>query len=558
VNRPASLLLFVAVIVATILVGGWLRTAYAPEWWPTPWPPQASTGLRPWPVEADCYSQLARVQRILHGQGLVQNHFTVENWPEGLIPSTTAPFDYVIILLWAPLALFTAYPLDWAGALVSPFLWLTLVAFWIFVRAESWKRAGRAALLVGMALAPSLVWATEFGRPRHQSLIVALLAVALTAEYERWQAGASRRWHIAAGILWGFLCWTSLYEPLFVVVLLVIFNFAARRRESLGFGISFGVVMLLALLIEGVHVFVPPVEIRPMLARWLEFIAEMRGMGVREFIEAITFSGAPELSVWDVPSLVVLLFLPWIAYSLWREKNLTDRFVMGLAIFLAGFAFFERRWLPYASLAEIFLLARYIQLAPLHGTRLLLGAAFLLNVSESNYAQTKIAQSNPPNQPSPELAEIARSIDQPGGVLAPWWLSPGLLYFSGNPIVSGSSHCGITGIVASARFFAATSWEEADQILRQRKVRWVVVWDEPKYVYPLLGSSQEILGEPASTDQDKGDADSTVAQTLVTDNDVPAELRLRAVTEHFKLYQVVLSPAASDASSSIHSPVAVR
>ena len=60
--------------------------------------------IRPWAVEADCYSQLARVQRILHGQGLIQNHFKVENWPEGLTPSTTAPFDYVILLLYAPLS----------------------------------------------------------------------------------------------------------------------------------------------------------------------------------------------------------------------------------------------------------------------------------------------------------------------------------------------------------------------------------------------------------------------------------------------------------------------
>ena len=202
-NRRASLFLFIGIVAATVLVGGWVRTAYAPEWWPTPWPPQAPIGLRPWPVEADCYSQLARVQRILHGQGLIQNHFKVENWPEGLIPSTTAPFDYVIILLWAPLTLFTAYPLDWAGALVSPVLWLVVVAFWIFVRADGLTRAGRTALLVGVALAPALVWATAFGRPRHQSLIVALLAVALTAEYERWRDGASRRWHIAAGILSG-------------------------------------------------------------------------------------------------------------------------------------------------------------------------------------------------------------------------------------------------------------------------------------------------------------------------------------------------------------------
>jgi hypothetical protein len=88
-------------------------------------------------------------------------------------------------------------------------------------------------------------------------------------------------------------------------------------------------------------------------------------------------------------------------------------------------------------------------------------------------------------------------------------------------------------------------------------VRWVVVWDEPKYVYPLLGSSQEILDLQVSTDEDKGDADETVAQILITDRDVPDEFRLRAVTPHFKLYQVVDSSETRSSSAS-QSPVAVR
>src|SRR5579871_2197148 len=183
-SRWLLVLILSAVAVAA---GAWLRAAYAPEWWPTPWPASAPAGLRPWCVEADCYSQLARVQRILRGQGLVQNHFTVENWPEGLVPSTTAPFDYLILLLRAPLTLFTPYPLDWAGALISPLIALALVIFWLAVPARSLGIAGRIVLVAGLALSPALIWATSFGRPRHQSLIVALLAVALTLEYERWR-----------------------------------------------------------------------------------------------------------------------------------------------------------------------------------------------------------------------------------------------------------------------------------------------------------------------------------------------------------------------------------
>ncbi len=555
-NRPASLTLFCGVVLAAILLGGWLRTAYAPEWRPTPTP----LGLRPWVAEADCYSQLARVQRILHGQGLVQNHFTVENWPEGLTPSTTAPFDYVILALWAPLALITHYPLDWAGAIVSPVLTLALAAFWMAFRSRSFEKAGRVALVIGLAFIPGLVWATAFGRPRHQSLIVALLALALTAEYERWEKDDPRAWSIAAGIVWGLVCWTSLYEPLLVVLLLVGFNLAVRRREQAGFAISFGVVMLLALTVEGVHVYVPPPEVRPVLANWLQFIAEMRAMPLPQFLDSLTFSAAfaaQAFSPWEIGSFLMLLALPVTAVWLWRQRNLADRFVLVLTLVLAACALYEQRWLPYAMLAELFCLARFCQLMKNGWARAGLATLFLVNVAHANWVQVRGAALVPANQPSPELAHLAQSIDAPGGILAPWWLSPGLLYFSSQPIVSGSSHCGITGIAASAEFYTSTSWDDAMAILQRRKVRWVVAWDEPTYVYPLLGSSQEILGLPPSTEKEPGNAESTVAQMLVTDHNVPGDLlRLRAVSPHFKLYEVV--GAVSAAASSFSSPVAVR
>jgi hypothetical protein len=123
--------------------------------------------------------------------------------------------------------------------------------------------------------------------------------------------------------------------------------------------------------------------------------------------------------------------------------------------------------------------------------------------------------------------------------MAPWWLSPGLLYFSGQPIVSGSSHCGISGIVASAKFYTATSWVEAERILQERQVRWVVVWDDPVYEYPLVNSSRGILGLPPATDDDKAGADSTVAQILISDQSVPTAFHLRGVTPQLKLYEYV-------------------
>src|SRR6202044_3783643 len=144
-------------------------------------------------------------------------------------PSTTAPFDYCILLLYAPLKLFTADPLDWAGALVSPLLWVALVVFWMFFRSREFTRAGRALFLLGSAALPGFIWATACGRPRHQSLILVLMALGLVAEYERWHMAAVPRkaWSLFAGMVWGLACWTSLFEPTIVLAVLLLFNAVA-------------------------------------------------------------------------------------------------------------------------------------------------------------------------------------------------------------------------------------------------------------------------------------------------------------------------------------------
>jgi hypothetical protein len=502
---------------------------------------QKPPGLHPWAVEADCYSQLARVQRILHGQGLIQSHFAVENWPEGLTPSTTAPFDYAILLLFVPLWLFTLRPLDWAGALVSPALWAVLVVFWMLIRSREFTYIGRALLLAGSAAMPAIIWATAFGRPRHQSLILALMAMGLTAEYERWQIELvpKRAWNIFAGIAWGLACWTSLFEPAVVVTALVIFNLIVRRRENVAFLVSFGVVMVIYFILEGTHTLTasallihPPAEYQEALLRWLSTIAEVRPNTIAGIVHQMT---------------LVLFLLPFLAWRVWPRENgnKTDALMILLTFFLTIFALFQCRWIYYASLAELMLIVRYFQAAPTRWTRIAVVAFFLFSLLSADWEGIVNRPATAPNQPSLQIAQISRAIDGPGGIMAPWWFSPGLLYFSGQPIVGGSSHCGISGIVATAKFFSSGSWIDAERILRERKVRWVVAWDDQtiyngeQFVYPLLNSSRQILGERALGDDDKAEAESTVAQVLTEDRDVPTWLKLRGVTDQFKLYEYI-------------------
>ena len=533
-SRLWAIAAFVVLGLGCLVLGCWLRVVDAPEWM-LPDTTQQPPAMRPWAVEADCYSQLARVQRILHGQGLIQNHFKVENWPEGLTPSTTAPFDYAILLLYAPLSLFTSHPLDWAGALVSPALWVGLVFFWTLFRSREFNLAGRALFLIGSAALPAFIWATACGRPRHQSLILALMAIGLTAEYERWQIELTpkRAWNIFAGIVWGLACWTSLFEPTVVVLALVLFNLIVRRRENPAFLISFGFVMLAALLLEGVHIFnissLTP-EYRQYLLNWLSTIAE---------VQPVTFAGMMQRMT------LMLLILPLLAWRLWPRANgnKTDALLILLTLLLTSLTVMQSRWVYYASLGELFLIVRYFQTAPAHWTRLVVLLVFLIGMADADNTQIEGSAHSPPNQPSLQLAQIACAIDQPGGIMAPWWLSPGLLYFSGQPIVSGSSHCGISGIVASAEFFACTSWPAAERILRERQVRWVVVWDDQniyngqQLVYPLVNNSCGILGLPFVSDDNQGDVNSTMAQILFSDENLPDSLHLRGVTPQLKLYE---------------------
>ena len=336
-----------------------------------------------------------------------------------------------------------------------------------------------------------------------------------------------RVWSIFAGIVWGFACWTSLFEPLFVFAILLGFNLVVRRRESIPMIITYGTVMLVALILEGFHIYIPPPEYRGALINWLGTIAEVRGLGLGSLMQQMTLG---------------LLLLPFVAWPLWSRENFnrTDRLVILLTILLTFFTALQSRWIYYASLGELFIIVRFIQMAPLHWSRLVVLAIFLLGLGDAAF--TKVLQSAhaEPAQPSLQLLQISRSIDQPGGIMAPWWLSPGLLYFSGHPIVAGSSHCGISGIVSSARFFATTSWTEAEGILRDKKVRWVVVADDPRYVDPLLNTSRGILGLPFFTEDDpKEKTDRTVAETLINDQFVPTWLHLRGVTSELKLYEYV-------------------
>ena len=83
---------------------------------------------------------------------------------------------------------------------------------------------------------------------------------------------------------------------------------------------------------------------------------------------------------------------------------------------------------------------------------------------------------------SAQIRDLAISLRSPEmhPFLAPWWLSPSIAYWSGQPGVAGSSHESLNGIEESARFFLSENLEQAHEILDKHRVAWVFAYDSDR------------------------------------------------------------------------------
>ena len=112
--------------------------------------------------------------------------------------------------------------------------------------------------------------------------------------------------------------------------------------------------------------------------------------------------------------------------------------------------------------------------------------------------------------------------------LAPWWLSPSITYWSGQPAVAGSSHESLGGIAESARFFLTTDLAVAQEILQKHNVVWVLVADAED----VIENSAAILGSIQPP--------NPLARVLArTSSQAPPFLSLAAQTGTGKIYRVI-------------------
>ena len=115
--------------------------------------------------------------------------------------------------------------------------------------------------------------------------------------------------------------------------------------------------------------------------------------------------------------------------------------------------------------------------------------------------------------------------------LAPWWLSPAITYWSGQPGVAGSSHESLPGVVDTARFFSSSGGEIGQDILRRHQVRWVVAYDADR----VAENCEQILGAPLPRD-------ALCYRLDRSPGTAPAFLMLNAQRTAAKIFRVVNNP----------------
>jgi hypothetical protein len=455
-------------------------------------------------VDGDCYSRMTRVRMIAEHQTWVVKHQDFENWPQGVNSHATAPLDYAILGLRGIVDLglwivdrkgqsvLRAQTLDVAGALVSPMIGLAGALFLVIWLWALRLRYGWMALLL-YSISPIIVHGTLLGRPDHQSLLMLTLMAAIGAELAlagRAEAeiprGSRQLWGLLSGIAWAFSLWISLYEPLVLLGATLALWLALDRRglcmrERLPGLAALGAILAAALLIEGWRIEPPNAVILKYFPNWERAIGELSHLDLRSpllyqwlgWMVAV----APVLMILmrktdrrAVPSLALLVFL--IGLTVWQVRwgyFLGVFYVMSLPFQMPAW---RRPWIAWLTFV--------VALWPV-------ARSWDSDLFPNESARESLAVQR---AESVRLRDVVLPMMGEGPFLAPWWLSPAIAYWSGDPGMAGSSHESLPGIVDTARFYLAATPEQAAAILRAHGVRWVLVDVADR----MIGNSALVLG----------------------------------------------------------------
>jgi hypothetical protein len=437
-------------------------------------------------VDADCYARMTRVQMVREKPGLIIRHHAFENFPQGTTPHTTAPLDYLIVGLSLFLNPFTSHALDLAGAFVSPLLAL-LGGWFLWWWSRRMKFRYRWVLLILYAISPILVHGTELGRPDHQSLLILLVAIAICAEWSSQTlqaASVAGAWWLTSAVAWAVAIWVSAYEPLVLFLVLTATTLMMNRRaifarDRRAGWILFAAIIAIALAIERRVPSVAILQSNSYFNNWASTIGELAHVSPMN----------PVWSNWCGYLLFVAPVLIWMSVRTRKDDGKGLRVLPFCVLLIATyfFTFWQARWGYFFVL--IFALALPALLAPIKSSAAI-WIAFVLSMFPilrdwderlwPNEAQ--LADRVERRIESVQIRDLSLRLRSPevDPFLAPWWLSPSIAYWSGQPGVAGSSHESVKGIEDSARFFLSENLEQAHDILDGNRVAWVFAYDSER------------------------------------------------------------------------------
>jgi hypothetical protein len=463
-------------------------------------------------IDADCYSRMTRARICFEHPGTIVRRHDFENFPNGTSPHTTAPFDYLIVAMATALIPLSKDALDLAGAIVSPLLSVALGIFLCW-----WTRKMRLrfrwGFLVLYGASPMLAHGFELGRPDHQSLLVALVTIALCAEWAL-ASEPSASWSIVSGASLALALWVSLYEPLVLLGIVVAFRARdmVKRERRIGW-IVFAAVLAIAFIIEQRIPAWPRGEFGGALRNWSDTVGELAHVSLASMI-------------WFNWCGWLLLLVPIVFWPKWNRN--TPLFLIALLMAAFALTIWQARWSYFFVMIFAMLVPQILSALrkPLIATAIFIVALFPIVQSWDHlFADEELMRRAENKIEQLELRAMSSQID--GAFIAPWWFSPALSYWSRQPGVGGSSHESIGGIVETARFFETQDAEEAKQILDRNNVNWIVSYDADR----VAQNSAQILGNRLPKN----------ALCYLLDRratEVPPFLRLIAQTAHFKLFRV--------------------
>ena len=497
-------------------------------------------------ADADCYARMTRARLVREKPGLIIRHHEFENFPHGTIPHTTAPLDYLIVALSLFLNPFTAHPLDLAGAFISPLL--ALLGGW-FLWWWSVKFRYRWVMLILYAISPILVQGTELGRPDHQSLLILLVAIAICAGWSFQQlqpahpssdairesriAWSLRALFITSAGAWAVAIWVSAYEPLVLFLIVNGATFFASPRALFSRGrragwILFATIIAIALAIERRVPSFAVFQFTGHLRNWGSTIGELAHVSPMN----------PVWLNWCGFLLFVAPVLIWMRVTTLRNGAPGGRALPIYVLLVATYflTVWQARWGYFFVL--IFALALPALLVPIKSSAAV-WIAFVLSMFPilrdwderlwPNEAQLALRMER--RIESAQIHDLSLSLRSPEvhPFLAPWWLSPSIAYWAGQPGVAGSSHESLNGIEESARFFLSEDLQGAREILEKRHVAWVFAYDSDR----VAQNSAAILNEPLRREPLCRVLDRTPSQA-------PPFLVFSAQNPACKLYEVAL------------------